>query len=80
MPAKVVVYTASYCPYCRLAKEFLLSKKVVFEEIDVTDDEAMRKRLVRLSGQETVPQIFADGRPLGGYEELVAYYRSGKTL
>ena len=80
VPAKVVVYTTSYCPYCHAAKEFLRSKKVAFEEVDVTGDDAMRQKLVELSGQETVPQIFADGRPIGGYEELVAYYRSGKAL
>lgn len=80
MAAKVVVYTTSYCPFCRAAKEFLRSKKVAFEEIDVSDDDVMRRKLVRMSGQETVPQVFADGRSIGGYEDLVAYYRSGKTL
>jgi glutaredoxin 3 len=80
MPADVVLYTTNYCPYCRAAKDFLRSKNVAFKEIDVTDDEALRAKLVTMSGQETVPQIFADGRPIGGYEELVAYYRSGKKL
>lgn len=80
MPAKVVVYTTGYCPYCRAAKDFLRSKGVAFEEIDVGDDEKLREQLVRMSGQETVPQIFADGRSIGGYEDLVAYYRSGKKL
>ena len=77
---KVVVYTTNYCPYCAAAKKFLNSKKVDFEEIDVSQDDAMRDKLVQLSGQETVPQIFVDGKSIGGYEELVEYYRSGKTL
>ena len=77
---KVVIYTAQYCPYCAAAKKFLKSKKVDFEEIDVTDDDRMREKLVEMSGRETVPQIFADGQPLGGYDDLVEYYRSGKTL
>jgi glutaredoxin 3 len=78
--AKVVVYTTRYCPYCHSAKSFLRSKKVPFEEIDVSEDDAMRDKLVKMSGQETVPQIFADGKSIGGYEDLVAYYGSGKTL
>ncbi len=80
MAKKVVVYTTGYCPYCHAAKEFLKSKKVAFEEIDVTDDEAMREKLEKMSGQSTVPQIFADGRSIGGYEDLVRFYQAGNAL
>ena len=80
MAAEVLVYTTRTCPYCRAAKDFLKQKNVTFREIDVTDDDAVREKLVRMSGQETVPQIFADGRSIGGYEDLVRFYRSGKTL
>ena len=81
MATKVEVYTTPYCPYCRAAKDFLKSKKVDFVEIDVSGDEPMRRRLVEMTGgRETVPQIFADGRSIGGYDELVAYYLSGKSL
>ena len=80
MAAEVIVYTTQYCPYCRLAKEFLKSKNVAFREVDVSEDESMRERLVKMSGQETVPQIFADGQSIGGYEQLVRYYSSGRKL
>ncbi len=63
------------------AKRLLKSKGVDFEEIDVTDDEALRERLTQISGgRETVPQIFADGKSIGGYDDLVLYFNSGKTL
>lgn len=78
--SKVIVYTTDTCPYCFAAKKFLASKKVAFEEIDVTGDDAMREKLVQMSGQMTVPQIFADGKSIGGYDDLVEYYRSGKKL
>ena len=80
MAADVVVYTTQYCPYCRSAKEFLASKNVAFHEVDVSEDDAMREKLVKMSGQETVPQIFADGKAIGGYEDLVRYYRSWRSL
>lgn len=80
MAKEVLVYTTNYCPYCSAAKKFLTSKKVTFREIDVTHDDAMREKLVQLSGQSTVPQIFVDGKSIGGYEDLVRYYQSGKTL
>ncbi len=72
---KVVIYTTSYCPYCTAAKKFLKSKRVDFQEIDVSDDDTMRDKLVQMTGgRETVPQIFVDGESIGGYEELVALY------
>lgn len=80
MAKKVVVYTTPYCPYCRAAKELLNSKKVVYEEIDVAGDDALREKLAKLSGQMTVPQIFADGKSIGGYEDLVRLYREGGSL
>jgi glutaredoxin 3 len=67
--AKVVVYTTSYCPYCFRAKALLRSKKIEFEEVDVTEDPDRRSEMERLSGRRTVPQIFVDGQPIGGYDD-----------
>ena len=67
--AKVVIYTTSYCPYCFGAKALLRSKNIEFEEIDVTDDPAQRAEMERLSTRRTVPQIFIDAHPIGGYDE-----------
>jgi GrxC family glutaredoxin len=67
--AKVTIYTSSYCPYCTSAKALLRAKKVQFDEIDVTSDAARREEMERLSQRRTVPQIFIDGRPIGGYDD-----------
>ena len=67
--AKIVIYTTSYCPYCTSAKALLRAKKVTFEEIDVTYDEELREEMERLSRRRTVPQIFIDGNPIGGYDD-----------
>jgi len=67
---KVVVYTTQYCPYCMQAKSLLKHKGVAFEEVDVGEDDALRARVVELSGRRTVPQIFIDDKPIGGYDEL----------
>jgi GrxC family glutaredoxin len=67
--AKVVIYATSYCPYCFRAKALLRSKNVEFEEIDVTEDPARRAEMERLSARRTVPQIFIDDQPIGGYDE-----------
>ncbi len=77
--AQVKIYTTSYCPYCVRAKALLKRKGVEFEEIDVTDDGDERARMVELTGgRRTVPQIFVDGAPLGGYDELARLDKAGK--
>ena len=67
--ARIVIYTTIYCPYCSAAKALLRSKKVEFVEIDVRDNPARRTEMERLSSRRTVPQIFIDGKPIGGYDD-----------
>lgn len=77
--AKVEVYTTSYCPYCRQAKSLLKQKGVVFEEIDVSGDAALREKMIELSGgRRTVPEIFINGKIVGGYDELRALEAEGE--
>jgi len=76
---EVTIYTTGYCPYCHAATALLSKKKVAFTEVDVTGDDAARAELVeRTGGRRTVPQIFIDGRSIGGYDELSALDRAGR--
>ena len=78
---EVVVYTTDYCPYCRAAKDLLRSKGVAYVEKDVTNDDAMRAKIVQMAGgRTTVPQIFVDGKAMGGYDDLATFFRNGGTL
>ena len=77
----IVIYTTDYCPYCRAAKDLLQSKGVAFREEDVTGDDAMREKLMQMTGgRTTVPQIFVDGKALGGYDDLADFFRKGGSL
>jgi GrxC family glutaredoxin len=67
--AQVIIYTTNWCPYCNGAKALLRSKGIEFDEIDVTDDREKRAEMERLSQRRTVPQIFIDGRGIGGYDD-----------
>jgi GrxC family glutaredoxin len=67
--AQVIIYTTNWCPYCNGAKALLRSKSIEFEEIDVTGDPEKRIEMERLSHRRTVPQIFIDGRAIGGYDD-----------
>ena len=75
--AKVEIYTKSWCPFCTRAKTHLARKGVAYQEIDVTTDAVRELEMVKRSNQLTVPQIFIDGRHLGGNDHLLNSDRSG---
>ena len=77
--AEIEIYTTMLCPYCHRAKSLLDSKGVRYKEIDVSYDPDGRKAMTeRAGGRTTVPQIFIDGRPIGGSDELAALDDKGK--
>jgi glutaredoxin 3 len=78
MSADVLVYLTSWCPYCRAAKELLHEKKVSFMEVDVDGRQDLRRWLVSASGQTTVPQVFINGQPVGGFSDLEALEEEGE--
>lgn len=76
--AKVVMYTKASCPYCVMAKQLLSSKQIAFEEIRIDLDDNKREEMMRLSNRRTVPQIFINDQPIGGFDNLAALEKSGK--
>ena len=75
---RIVVYSSPFCGYCGAAKRLLAKKGYDFEEVDVLLDPAQREEMVRLSGRQTIPQIFIDGAPIGGYDDLKALDQRGE--
>ncbi len=78
MPAKVTVYTTSVCPFCIRAKDLLGRKKVAFDDVNVETRPDLRAWLVERSRQRTVPQVFVNGEPLGGFTDIAALDKAGK--
>src|SRR3546814_4086628 len=77
--AKVEVYSSMLCGFCYRAKKLLEQKGVAFTEIDVMVQPARRAEMVQRSGGRTsVPQIFIDGRHIGGWDDLYALEASNK--
>jgi len=77
--AKVEIYSSDWCPFCARAKNLLTKKGIAFEEINVDGNaEARRAMTVRAGGRATVPQIFIDGEPIGGSDELAALEQAGE--
>lgn len=78
MPPDIVMYRTPICPYCVRAKALLKRKGVAFREVDVSGDAEQRAWLLEATGQRTVPQIFINGRSIGGCDELYLLERQGK--
>ena len=78
MAAHVRIYTRKWCGYCTAAERLLKQKGVAFENIDCTGDHEKRQWLVEVTGRTTVPQIFIDGRPIGGYDDMYALDSGGE--
>lgn len=77
--AEIEVYSSMWCPFCYRAKKLLGDKGVAFTEIDVDGDPARRAEMrARAGGRNSVPQIFIDGRGIGGSDELHALEASGE--
>lgn len=75
----VEIYTKAFCGYCVRAKALLESKGVPFEEYDITMGGPKRTEMLeRSNGGRTVPQIFIDGRHIGGSDKLAALDAAGK--
>jgi glutaredoxin 3 len=78
MAAEVKIYTRAACGYCTAAIRLLTSKGVRFQHIDATGDSETRRWLAEVTGQATVPQIFIDGRSVGGYTDIRALDERGE--
>lgn len=76
---RIEMYCTAVCPYCIRAKELFKRKGIVqIEEIRVDLDPEKRKEMeARVPGARTVPQIFIDGRYIGGCDDLYALDRAG---
>lgn len=76
--AQVEIYTTPLCPYCVRAKRLLARKGVSFVEIDLWQHPGRRQEMIeRAQGRHTVPQVFIDGRGVGGSDDLHALDAEG---
>ncbi len=64
---RVTVYSTGTCPYCHMAKEYLRSKNVPFEDVDVGSDRARAQEMIDKSGQMGVPVLDIGGKIIIGF-------------
>jgi len=75
----ILMYSSSYCPYCKNAEKLLFEKGFdVTEKILVDENPEELETMMKITGKRTVPQIFIDKIYIGGFEELRAADLSGE--
>ena len=67
--ANVKIYSTPTCPWCKKVKEYLSSKSIDFEDVDVASDEGARNEMVEKSGQMGVPVLDIDGKIIVGFDQ-----------
>ncbi len=75
---QIKIYTKGYCSFCYAAKNLLAKRSLAYEEISLSDNPLVEQEMRELTGGKTVPQIVIDGRPIGGYTELVEMDMDGE--
>jgi glutaredoxin 3 len=74
---EIAIYIKARCQRCWRAKRLLRRRNYAFEVIDVFGDDELRNWLVKATGSKTVPQVFVDGRLVGGFAVVRALDSSG---
>ncbi|MGD8484442.1 MAG: glutaredoxin 3 [Thioalkalispiraceae bacterium] len=67
---EIEMYCTSTCPFCMRAEKLLKSKGVKINKINVENNQGKLKEMLKRSKQNTVPQIFIDGKHIGGFDDL----------
>lgn len=79
----VVIFSKSYCPYCKMAKQVFdsLKKKYTAIELDERDDaDEIQAILGEMTGAKTVPRVFVKGECLGGGTDVKKLHDNGELI
>ncbi|KAG6645643.1 glutaredoxin-C3 [Carya illinoinensis] len=78
---KITIFSKSYCPYCLRAKHIFseLHEQPFVVELDLRDDGGQIQNVILdMVGRSTVPQVFVNGKHIGGSDDLKAAVLSGQ--
>ena len=75
--AAITIFTATWCGYCKGAKQLLNEKEITYFEVDVEEYNISKRKLKEIGIEDFfVPQIFVDGVPVGGFSDLKKIFGS----
>ena len=74
---RAVIWSKYQCPYCDRAKALLDLHNITYEERKIGDGYTREDLLEAVPTARTVPQIFLDGKLIGGYTDLQQHLEKG---
>jgi glutaredoxin-like YruB-family protein len=66
---RVIVFSTPTCSWCRKLKTYLRENKISYKDIDVSRDSKAARDMVKKSGQQGVPQMWINNRPIVGFDK-----------
>jgi len=69
MGKTVKIYSTPTCPWCIRAKQFLKDNNIIFEDMNVSDNQTAAEEMVQKSGQMGVPVLDIDGEIIVGFDK-----------
>ncbi len=75
---EILIYSATFCPYCIMAKKLFEKKEVEYTEINIDTKPEFRREMMQKTQRRTVPQIFIGDKHIGGFDDLHALERKNE--
>lgn len=66
---KIIIYSAPWCVYCKMVKQYLDEKKIEYTELDVSSDDKAKDEMIEKSGQLGIPVVDIDGKIIIGFDK-----------
>ncbi|KAJ1667705.1 hypothetical protein IW140_001237 [Coemansia sp. RSA 1813] len=80
---RVMIFSKSYCPYSNNTKSLLTENGIEFSAIELDirkDGSEIQNHLAAISGQRTVPNVFANGHHVGGCDDTFAAFKTNRLI
>jgi glutaredoxin len=71
---EALIWSKDFCNYCESAKTLLKQKGINYEERKIGSGYTKEQLLESVPTAKTLPQIFLDGKHIGGYTDLKKYF------
>lgn len=70
------IYSKDNCEWCSAAKSIISNKEIKYTEYKLNEDFSRETLSILLGNPDkiTLPQIFYNGKLIGGYEDLLVYF------
>ena len=78
LPERVAILTREGCPFCARAKKMLAEAGYDFVEVPLPHT-IRTKAVGAIASAQTVPQVFINGKLIGGSEQLEAYLKDHRA-